>query len=216
METIRHVEEAEVIWQFLRAEWDSARFGEHVRHAMAAHGCPDAYILQPQLDNLQENACRAQVLGAYRGWGRNEEIFAHFPPRVEWSLARCGAEDLDAFRYIRYSYWDEISQWTGRPSAAAATIRQGVEIFGVSNAPMLYGEQFLQEGGSFPPLMALTCGDGRYILLEGHSRMTVYALAPNCFSSALCYIGVCGSAELRAWGGSPIEDEKKEKTHEIS
>ncbi len=205
MQYQREATQDEVVWVFLEGEYRSARFGGELREAMAREGCPPKAILEPDLQSAEENALRQRVLGAYRGWGRNTDLFEGFPPVARWQRFRFEEGDLDRLRYVRYSYWDEISCFTGRPRSAAPVIRQGREIFEVSNAPFLEGEAFLRGGGSFPPLIAVTDGGPDIILLEGHSRATVYALAPEFFPGTACYLGLCEAKALEAWAGPPLE-----------
>ena len=58
---------------------------------------------------------------------------------------------------------------------------------------------YLEQGGSFPPIILLTSDNENYTILEGHSRMTVYGLVPNFFDGSKCYIGICEDSALRKW-----------------
>ncbi len=95
-----------------------------------------------------------------------------------------------------------MSKYTGSPLIAAETIREGIEIYGISNSNSIKGVAYLEQGGSFPPIILLTSDRENYILLEGHSRMTVYGLAPSFFEGSKCYIGICEDSALRKWNGS--------------
>jgi hypothetical protein len=110
-------------------------------------------------------------------------------------------EDISNIRYINYSYWNELSKNTHSPLVAAATIRDGVEIYGISNSISIEGVKYLENGGDFLPVILLTSDNQNYIILEGHSRMTVYGLAPNFFEGSKCYIGICNEEELHRWNG---------------
>ena len=90
-------------------------------------------------------------------------------------------------------------QHTSSPLIAAETIREGKEIYGVSNSASISGLNYLEQGGSFPPIILLTSDNENYIILEGHSRMTVYGLAPSFFEGSKCYIGICEEDELLKW-----------------
>ncbi len=206
MKYLRDASQAEMILAFLRGEYDSARFGGELRAAMRREGCPAQYLLDARLDDARQCDARRRVLAAYRGWG-GAGLFERFPARVRWQLARCEPGDLDAIRYIRYSYWDELTCWTGRARRAADSVCAGREVFGVSNAAFIAGAERLRAGGQFAPLIALYSAAPRLVLLEGHSRLTAYALAPDRFAGALCYVGWCARAALDAWAGPELRGE---------
>ena len=91
-------------------------------------------------------------------------------------------------------------------SAAARTVREGREIFGVSNQPFLDGADALRRGVRFPPLIVMERDADHYILLEGHSRATVYALEPDFFPGTCCFVGRAeDAAALAAWAGAPLD-----------
>jgi hypothetical protein len=70
----------------------------------------------------------------------------------------------------------------------------------VKNNDFLLGAKTLKDGGSFPPMIMLTDYEfSRYIILEGHFRMTAYGLEPDAFSSVTCILGMCDENDLRKW-----------------
>lgn len=207
MKYLRDASQAEVILEFLRGEYGSERFGGGVRAAMRREGCPEDYLWNARLDDAGQCDARARALAACRGWGRGEGVFSRFPDRVRWALVRCEAGDLDALRYIRYSYWDELSNWTGSARQAALNVRAGREVFGVSNAAFWAGAELLRRGGGFAPIIALGSAAPRFALLEGHLRLTAYALASERFEGAPCYLGWCAREALNAWAGPELRGE---------
>jgi len=109
---------------------------------------------------------------------------------------------LSRIRYINYSYWNELSNYTGSPLEAVATIKEGRTVYGVSNEAFLKGAEELAKGIKFPPLILLTDeSEQRYIILEGHARMTAYALAPDSFQDISVLLGYCKREELDEWYG---------------
>lgn len=204
MKYLRDASQDEMICAFLCGEYGSTRFGNELRTAMRRVGCPEEYLLSARLDDMVECDVRRRVLAEYRDWGKNTGLFERFPDRVRWLLAQCEPSDLDAIRYIRYSYWDELSKWTGLARQAAQSVREGHKVFGVSNAAFVEGAELLRAGGTFAPMIALYSAAPRVVLLEGHSRLTVYALAPERFEGALCYMGWCARAALDDWAGTEL------------
>ncbi len=156
-------------------------------------------IEKADLSNLEENMKRKEILCIYRGYGSNTDLFGNFPNISRWIFAECSSEDINKIHYINYSYWNELSKYTSSPLGTAETIREGIEIYGVSNSNSISGVKYLEQGGTFPPIILLASDDEEYIILEGHSRMTVYGLAPDYFIGSKCYIGICEKSALLKW-----------------
>lgn len=185
---------------FLRAESASERFADDLQKAMEKLGAEETLLSAADLTDAAQNALRREVMGEFRGYGREEELFTRYPKRIDWKYAELEAEDLGRIRYIDYSYWNEISCGTSSPLDAVRTIRAGRRIFDVPNDGFLAGERFLRDGGRFPPVILLTAGSaGPHIILEGHLRMTAYALAPEYFAGTHAYVGFCSGEELKNW-----------------
>ena len=173
---IRASSEEEMVAVFLRGEFLSSRFSDTVRAALARTGSEEALILHPDLASERENALRREILGAARGFGRGEGLFAGFPDDVRWERAALSAADVLAIRYIAYDYWVELSGGSRRPLDAAKRIRAGVTVFGVPNDDFLVG---VEEVATAPPLIVVGGDDDGRVVLEGHVRLTTFALAPE-------------------------------------
>jgi len=199
MEMIRVSSEAEMILEFLKAEWASERFSERIGEVMEQLGIREILITEADLNNETENEQRKRLLGAFRGYGENRELFERFPKVSEWNLCKFSGNDLEHIRYIDYSYWNELSAGTKKPRAAAETIRSGTEIFGVSNEGFLNATEYIKSGGAFPKLFFLTADYENFVIVEGHQRMTAYALVPECFWDVEVIVGKCSEAELKKW-----------------
>jgi hypothetical protein len=88
--------------------------------------------------------------------------------------------ELAVVRYIDYDYWVELSGGTRLPADAAARIRAGVTLFGVSNDGALSMARAVANGARFPPLILVTTGSpGDLVVLEGHARLTAFMLCPD-------------------------------------
>lgn len=199
MEKIRESTEAEMILEFLRAELNSARFSEQLTASMKALELTETLVTEADLGNETENGQRKKLLGQFRGYGEERELFERFPKVSEWSLCSFSGADLEHIRYIDYSYWNELSKGTGKPLSAAETIRNGIEIFGVSNEGFLHAAEYIKSGGNFPKLFFLTADYKEFVIVEGHQRMTGYALVPECFKDVEVIVGKCSEEELRKW-----------------
>lgn len=201
MKILRESSEEEMLLAFLRGEWTSERFSEDLHMALVSCQAEPELITNGDLESEAENMLRREVMGAFRGYGRNEELFQHYPEHVTWEYAELESEDLAHIRYIDYSYWNELSCGTSSPLDAVKTIREDHRIFDVPNDRFLAGERHLRAGGTFPPIILLTSGSGQYVVMEGHLRVTSYALAPEYFAGTHCYVGTCTLEELKRWNG---------------
>ena len=99
-------------------------------------------------------------------------------------------EEVLAIRYINWDWWVRISGGTRRPGDAAARIRSN-EIAGVTAAEHEPIAARLQATEPPPELVAVAPPDrSRLVVVEGHVRLTAYALYPEYLPAALeIYVG---------------------------
>lgn len=199
MNILRASSEDEMILEYLKAEYRSERFSEQIEKAMEKLSLDESVILSADLNNATENTARKSLLGEFRGYGQNRELFENFPDEIQWSLCNFVSRDLGSIRYIDYSYWNELSQGTHSPLTAARTIQNGVEIYGQSNAGFVKAAEFIKGGGKFPRPILLTSDFERFVIVEGHLRITAFALVPERFDNVECFVGKCGLDELKKW-----------------
>lgn len=199
MQYLNESSEDEMISEFLRAEYLSDRFSEQIKDAMSELLMDEHIILEADIKSADENAKRKKLLGKFRGYGLNQEMFERFPTVTEWSLYSFTRDDLERIRYIDYSYWNELSVGTHMPMAAAETIRKGILIYGQDNSGFLRAAEYIRSGGTFPRMFFLTSDFENFVIVEGHLRMTAYALAPECFNQVEVIVGKCNSDELDNW-----------------
>lgn len=199
MKILRESSENEMILELLKAEYGSERFSEQLTEAMEKNGLTGGIILSADLQNEAENTKRKKLLGTFRGYGENRELFERFPTVGEWKLCSFSEKDLVNIRYIDYSYWNELSAGTHKPLSAVETIRSGIRIYDVSNDGFLRTAEYIKNGGTFPKLFFLTSDYENFVIVEGHLRMTAYALVPECFDNVEVIVGKCSSEELGKW-----------------
>lgn len=200
MKILRESSENEMILEFLKAESTSERFSEQLKKAMEGLGFDQEIISKADLQSEIQNAQRKKLLGVFRGYGEGRELFERFPTQfTEWSLCSFSELDLENIRYIDYSYWNELSAGTRKPLAAAETVRKGIRIFDVSNDRFLRATEYIEGGGTFPKLFFVTSDYESFVIVEGHLRMTAYALVPKYFDKVEVIVGKCGREELSLW-----------------
>jgi hypothetical protein len=187
--TMRHVNdssEEEMVAHFLAAEFRSGRFGAAIMEHLRLDGMPDRIVIVPDVTSVRENAYRRHLLGAYRGFGKDAELFHGFPTVVQWRWKALCREELRKIRYINYGYWVELSGGSRFPSDAAERITAGIEAYCVSNQGIMAAAAHVGGGGTFPELIVVsTAEDGDLVVLEGHVRLTAYMLQPLALPSEL-------------------------------
>lgn len=199
MNVLRRSSEDEMILEFLKAEYYSERFSECVKKVMRELSLDESIILSASLSNKDENDARKRLLGEFRGYGLNRELFENFPNHIQWNLCNFVSKDLSNIRYIDYSYWNELSLGTHSPLIAVKTILDGIEIYGQSNEGFLKAAEFIKSGGNFSRSILLTSDFEHFVIVEGHFRITAFALVPEHFNNIECLVGKCSNNDLKKW-----------------
>ncbi len=199
MNILRTSSENEMISEYLKTEYHSERFSEHIKKVMRELLLDESIILSADLNNTNENIARKKLLGEFRGYGLNRELFENFPNEIQWNLCNFVSYDLSNIRYIDYSYWNELSKGTHSPLIAAQTIRNGIEIYNQSNEGFVKAAEFIEDGGKFLRPIFLTYDFEHFVIVEGHLRITAFALVPEHFNNVECFVGKCSSDDLKKW-----------------
>lgn len=197
MKIIRNSNEDEMIACFLNGEISSNRFGNDLRKTIAKLKCDKRIIDCPNLDNPVENQKRKRILSEFRNYDKNDGLFENFPKVNKYVIVEFESKDLKNIKYINYDYWNELSNGTGSPLVASNNIMHGKIVFNVSNAPFFDGANLLKSGTKFKPCILLTADYNTFIVLEGHSRITCYALCPNFFNNVRAIVLECSKNELK-------------------
>jgi len=179
MRLLHAISADEMIAVFLQTEVTSARFGPTVLDILRHDGRDRQIIDRPDLSAADDNAYRRQVLGAYRGYRRDADVFTGVPDDVRWYRALATRAELARVRYLDDAYWNSLSGGSRLAVDAAARIEQGVEPYGVSNEGIWSMAIALAAGVSFPELIVV--GEDEHaplMVLEGHARLTAYFLRP--------------------------------------
>ncbi|HEY7304710.1 MAG TPA: hypothetical protein VH601_11375 [Bryobacteraceae bacterium] len=195
-----------VVAHFLKHEIRSDRFGGAICDLLQQNGWPVSLLERPDLQSAEQCSIRAKVLSEFRGYQRNEGMFEGFPKDVAWARFAISSLELMQVRYIDYSYWNELSGGSRLPSDAAIRIRKGATVFGMSTHHFLDMAEALRNGAKSPELIVVgTEANSTLVVLEGHARLTVYALVPDFIPKDLTVI-VGLSAAMSAWRDFPSLD----------
>jgi hypothetical protein len=201
MRIIERVTEAEMIATFLRAEIRSSRFGKDILRILKRDRARRKVIDHPNVEDADENEYRAALLGEFRGYGRNEEIFTDFPNDVEWFRALLDRSDLLKIRYMNYSYWIDLSGGSRLVVDAAKRVEAG-EIEKATADWIRASADAVKGGASFPKLILVSRNrQSDLIILEGHLRATAYLFSLDYLPAEVPVI-VGYSEKIEKWDES--------------
>ena len=190
MRFVERVPEDAVVSAFLRAELESERFGAQL-HALL-DGVAPSEIFDRDAD------FRRDLLARHRAWGRDEGLFMGFPREVDWYRAAAAADEVLAIRYINWDWWLRASNGTRDARVTAERIRRG-EIPGIDGESHEPIAAALRSSDPPPELIALAPPElSPLVMVEGHARLTAYALFPEYLPPELeLFVGVSDAA--REW-----------------
>jgi hypothetical protein len=198
MRVLGGIDEAEMIAVFLRGELDSERWRDGLLELLERHGRDEGVLTRPDLADAGENAFRSRMLEEHRAWERRDGVFGGFPRDVEWSRAELEPEEVLDVLFIHWDWWLTISGGTRRPRVAARLIREGA-IAGVTARSTSPGLRRCRKH-RLPPSSSSSRRPPHapLVLLEGHVRLTAYALFPEYLPPRLeVLLGV--SEEMPCW-----------------
>ena len=139
------------------------------------------------------------VNGEYKikkGIEQNKEYFEYLKKQSVPYYAY--EKDIDNIYYIDYDYWNELSNGTSKPVEAAKVVNSGREIYNVSNQPFFDGFEY-NKANKFPPIILITCNNEKFLIIEGHSRMTIYGFNPSKLNGTYAYVGYTTENEMRKY-----------------
>jgi hypothetical protein len=203
MKLLEPLSEDEMVALFLKGEIASSRFGQTILALLDRDGMEHRIVRHPDIGNEAHNAYRRELLGEFRGYGRNVSLFEGFPNDVRWYRALVSKPELSEVVYIKYDYWIELSGGSRLPRDAARRIREGVEIFGVSNQGFWKLAEGIRAGASLPQVILVGTSDhSPFVILEGHARLTSYFLVPELIPQQLRVV-VGLSEHMGEWADYP-------------
>jgi hypothetical protein len=120
---------------------------------------------------------RDEVLAGTRGW-RIGGLFDGLPGDFEWHRVALSADEVLDIRYIDWDWWLWVSDGTRSPRVAAERIHAGLAE-GVNPLNLRPIAARLATDRPPPELIAVAEPARPPVLLEGHVRITSYALYPE-------------------------------------
>jgi hypothetical protein len=156
-------------------------------------------VLRPATEDEVRAAYDRAALGSTRdhhGW-RTTPLFDGFPDVLDWAVVALTPDEVLAIRYINWDWWLTLSGGTRRPQDAAARIRSGRDATDIEwHRPIAAA---LSSPEPPPELIAVTDLDrSQLVLVEGHVRLTAYAVFPEYLPAEL-EILLGSSSEIGRW-----------------
>jgi hypothetical protein len=179
MKLLKKVPETAMVAAFLKAEFYSPRFSGDLKKSMQLLNVEEPVITDPDITDVHQNELRAKVLGAYRGYRQNREMFDGVPSDLTWYDAEITRQELGNLYYVDYSYWNELTDNTHLVRDGVKNIQQGKIVFGVPNDRFwAAAEEILSGEHAFEPIILWGKDrDSALEILEGHLRATAFGLA---------------------------------------
>ena len=163
-----------MVLAFLRAEIASPRFGEIVRRCLGLLGSDRRLIDNADVADVRQNGVRKELLGCFRGYGKDAFLFRGFPNDTKWRRVVLDAKDLHTLLYAKEASWIEFSDGTRLVSVGAMNADKN---------PMGEGAKAVatavRQGMRFPELIVVQSDGDSLILVEGATRATAYVLAES-------------------------------------
>ena len=175
-----------MVAHFLKTEIHSVRFRSALLSLLARDGKDESIVDNPNLLDSAENAYRAALLGEFRGYGRDADVFQDFPDDMVWYRATLDRADRERVLYIDdEEFWNDFS-------GGSRLVRDAVQRIYAGEVPDEEAGWFwpiadaLAQGQTFPELILVyNPTTEELVLLEGHVRMTGFLLRPENLPSEL-------------------------------
>ena len=200
MKILNKSSENEMIALFLNGEIKSQRWENKINEIIKKENINENIIINPNLNNNNENKLRKLVLKIFRGYN-NKEIFKNFPKKIDWNWAILDKNDILKIKYITYDYWEELTNGTRYAKDSVKNIRNNIEIFGVSNNNFIKLSEYIKYGNKIEPLIILAPVEKKdnMIILEGHARLTAINLVMEYITEIKVLIGFVEERILNKW-----------------
>jgi len=196
---LKPISEAEVISIFLKGELKSKRFSEEIKMAIEKFGVTTSIIRNPDIHNSKENDIRLKILEETRNYVSRKGLFDGFPPNIKWFRTEVSKDFLlNEVLYINYDYWVELTSGSRLPKDAVQRIENNEMVYDVPYDNFLEASEYFKKNRTFEE-MIIVSDKKKFVVLEGHLRLTVLALNKNIIPEKISIIiGV--SEDLDSWG----------------
>ena len=151
---------------------------------------------------LESPRFRDDVLAGRRGWRIGDGVFGGFPARLDWRRAALEPSEVLEIRYIDWDWWLMASAGSRSPVEAAMRIRAGLVEGSDAESLRPLAARLRSPDPPAELIVVTTHEGGPLVVVEGHVRLTAYALYPEYLPPRLeILLGISPDvAEWWAWG----------------
>jgi hypothetical protein len=186
---------------FLQQEHaNHVRYGSVIERCLAAEKATPSVITAPDLTSATGNETRRRVFARYRGYGTGTPSYlTDFPSTgVVWNWVTLTPDELLDSPMIRYIATQELAANTRSLRETATRISRGELNSAFADRVLSLAAQ-LRDGLALPPaFLVSTDGGTTRVILEGHTRLLAYALAPETIPSPIeILLGI--SPDIARW-----------------
>lgn len=192
------ISEDEVVSIFLKGELKSKRFSHDIVNAIKKLNGDENLIINPDLTKSEENILRKEILEETRKYISREGLFEGFPNDVNWYRVEFPLDFLiNDVKYINYDYWIELTNGSRLPKDAIEKIKNDEKVFNVSYDNFIQASEYFKKNKSFDEIIIVSDSKS-FVVLEGHLRLTVFALNKDILPERLSLI-IGFSEKMKDW-----------------
>jgi hypothetical protein len=171
--------EDEMVAAFLQAEIASPRWAATIEFWLRVAHAPSTVVESPVIADPIQSSLRRLLLSIYRGWARNDLLFAGFPRTVSWDRAALADIDVANGFFANCEPWIGSSGGTRRVGDLVARVDAGLISAGDAAAFEAVAARYEASESLAPPILVALPDRARLVVLEGHTRMTGWLLRPR-------------------------------------
>jgi hypothetical protein len=180
----------DMVFAFVRAEIDSPTWGGLYMQAISGlRFSRSSLIDQADLNDHYMNRVRGIVLGAVRGYGRDEFLFRGFPRDAQWRRVSVELADFDRLRYVNCEPFLGLTDDARSVNIGARNYKRVAEF--ATRVDSI--ARNIGAGLSTSELILVEDRD-RLVVLEGNTRATAHVQTSTLFSAL-----VGSSPTMREW-----------------
>jgi hypothetical protein len=164
--------EDDVVLAFVQAEIDSPIWGPCYQAEMRARGLDRASLIGT--GDARANRSRRTVLGAVRGFGRDDGLFRGFPLDTSWRRVSVDPSDFQRLKYI-----GRDADWLNLSGGSTRLVQDGAR--NLDSNPRIRekvrgAQREIEQGRCRAELILIEADDSALVVVEGHTRATAYAV----------------------------------------
>lgn len=192
------ISEDEVISVFLKGELKSKRFSQDIVNAIKKLNEDENLIINPDLTKSEENILRKEILEETRKYISREGLFEGFPNDIKWYRGEFPSDFLiNNVKYINYDYWIELTNGSRLPKDAIEKIKNDEKVFNASYDNFIKASECFKRNKTFDEIIIVSDSKS-FVVLEGHLRLTVFALNKDILPERLSLI-IGFSERMKDW-----------------